>query len=301
MSFSRDAKLELCKIKTPRVCCMASEIYGALLFGNKFDIGGIRLVTELEQFSERMALLMRKVFGIAFDERKGRGSPKGVLAISSAEDIRTIFARYGTEPNASSALHLNAAVLEEDHCREAFIRGVFLSAGNVTDPERGYHLELVTHHYNLSGEVVALLQDMGFSPKITTRKANYVIYFKDSEQIEDFLTKCGAPSSALSLMSAKVEKDIRNNINRRVNCEAANIYKTVDAAQRQLAAIKALIAEGYLDRLSATLVDAAKLRLEHPELSLTELALSADPPVSRSGLNHRLNRLINIAEEEGLI
>jgi DNA-binding protein WhiA len=160
-----------------------------------------------------------------------------------------------------------------------------------------YHLELITRHYNLSREVMALLLDMGFAPKMTVRKSNYMIYFKDSESIEDFLTKCGAPLSAIAVMEAKVEKELRNRVNRRVNCETANLSKTVDAAQRQIAAIERLLESGGFDSLQDKLKEAALLRMEYPEAALGELTAAAQFKVSRSGLNHRLAKLVEMGEE----
>ncbi|MFQ9411399.1 MAG: DNA-binding protein WhiA [Evtepia gabavorous] len=128
------------------------------------------------------------------------------------------------------AHHINFGMLEETHCRLSFLRGAFLAGGSVTDPQKGYHLELATTHLRVSRELDTLLLELGYAPKETTRKANYITYFKQSEAIEDLLTAIGAPVSAMELMNAKAEKLLRNGVNRRVNCEAANVDKTVDAA-----------------------------------------------------------------------
>jgi len=291
-SFSSKAKNELCRREPQRGCCAAAEIYGALLFSNKFSHDEIRIVTENERFSARIRSLIRRVFDI---ELPARGGGKDSLEFFGA-DASLIYEHYGYERGYSPALHLNAAAVEDEHCREAFLRGAFLAAGSVSDPLKNYHLELVTRHFNLSREVVALLLDMDFLPKTTLRKSNYVIYFKDSSEIENFLTKCGAAASSLNVMQAKIEKDLNNQINRKVNCDAANISKTVDAAQKQLAAIRRLEAGGQLTGLSENLRFAANLRLEHPDASLTELAESAGGVVGRSGLNHRLTKLVELVE-----
>jgi DNA-binding protein WhiA len=219
-----------------------------------------------------------------------------VLVLTDKDALNRIMDHYGYDESRHYALHLNAANLEEEHCRESFVRGAFMAAGSVSSPKRSYHLELITRHYHLSGEVMALLLDMGFSPKITMRKSNYMIYFKDSESIEDFLTKSGAPSSAIAVMEAKVEKELRNRINRRVNCETANLSKTVDAAQRQIAAIRKLMESGQFDNLPDKLRQSAELRLKYPDATLGELAAMSHSKVSRSGLNHRLNRLVELAD-----
>jgi len=298
MSFSAKVKNELCRNRSQKDCCAFAEIYGIFLFSNTFTEKEIRIVTEHELFAEHMKMLLRRTFHAEFDDLSGNGSAsKGIYLITDRKVIDSILDHYGIDPARSLALHLNAALLEEEHCREAFVRGAFLAAGSVSSPEKNYHLELITRHYYLSREVMALLLDMGFSPKMTIRKSNYMIYFKESESIEDFLTKCGAPASAISIMEAKVEKELRNRVNRRVNCETANLSKTVDAAQRQIAAIEKLIGCGVFDSLPEKLREAAELRMEYPDAALAELAAVAQFKVSRSGLNHRLAKLIELAEE----
>jgi DNA-binding protein WhiA len=165
----------------------------------------------------------------------------------------------------------------------------------VTDPEKGYHLEFITSHFSVSRELTALFLDMGFFPKAATRKSNYGTYFKQSEYIEDLLTTIGAPLAAMEVMNAKVEKNLRGSINRKVNCDAANLDKTVDAAQEQIAAIRALKLSSRLDGLSDKLREAARLRMEHPELTLSQLAELCDPPVTKSCLNHRLRKLVELS------
>lgn len=153
--------------------------------------------------------------------------------------------------------HINFCMLEENHCRLAFLRGAFLAGGSVTDPQKGYHLELATTHLRVSRELNTLLMELGYAPKETTRKSNYITYFKQSEAIEDLLTAVGAPVSAMELMNTKAEKLLRNGVNRRVNCEAANVDKTVDAALEQRRAIQILRQAGAWEDLSPKLQEAA--------------------------------------------
>ena len=167
----------------------------------------------------------------------------------------------------------------------------------VTDPAKRYHLELTTSHYKVSRETCALLLDAGFSPKETTRGGNSILYFKQSNLIEDFLTAIGAPVCAMGVMEAKVEKDLRNGVNRRVNCETANLTKVVDASMEQVAAIRKLQKRGQLKDLPPKLRETAKLRLENPEATLQELAAMQDPPVSKSAMNHRMRKLVALANE----
>jgi len=299
MTFSAMVKNEMCRASVKLNCCAAAELYGVFLFSNTFNENEIRIITEHEIFSTRIQAMLKRVFQAEFDNTTvGSSVVKDVLVLTDKDALDRIMEYYGYDESRHFALHLNAALLEEEHCREAFIRGAFLAAGSVTSPDRGYHLELVTRHYHLSREVMALLLDMGFSPKITMRKSNYMIYFKDSEAVEDFLTKSGAPSSAFKVMEAKVEKELRNHINRRVNCETANLSKTVDAAQRQIESIRKLKESGRFENLPDKLRQSAELRLKYPDATLGELVTLSPLKVSRSGLNHRLNRLVELAETE---
>ncbi|MCD8240800.1 MAG: DNA-binding protein WhiA [Oscillospiraceae bacterium] len=174
----------------------------------------------------------------------------------------------------------------------SFLRGAYLAGGCITDPEKGYHLELVTAHKNVSGEMFSILLELGFSPKDTMRAGHYVIYFKQSEAIEDFFTLIGAPNAAMEIMSAKVEKDMRNAVNRRVNCDSANADKIVSAAQAQLEQIRNIERETGLENLPEDLREVALLRIANPEASLTDLALLSPGGMSKSGINHRMRKLM---------
>ena len=297
-SFSARTKDELCRRLPSRTCCAEAECYGVLLFAKTFSTGEIKVVTEHDRFADRFCAVASRVFGVECDRAVSDKTGKISLTVTGA-DAAKVYAHFGHEEGLSPAIHLNNVPVEEDHCREAFLRGMFLAAGSISDPEKNYHLEIVTRHFNLSREVVALLLDMELHPKTTVRKSNYMIYFKDSGEIEDFLTRAGAPASALRVMETKIEKDVRNQANRKYNCDNANILKTVDAAQRQLAAIRRLEERGALSALPETLRQAAALRSEYPDAALSELASLGG--VSRSGLNHRLGRLCALAEENGRI
>ena len=165
----------------------------------------------------------------------------------------------------------------------------------MTDPSKGYHLELATAHYHVGREMPVLLREAGFEAKETTRKGNYITYFKQSDHIEDFLTAIGAPVSAMEVMTSKLERDLRGSVNRRVNCDAANLDKAVDAAQGQIEAIYRLEERGMLEELPDKLKEAVDLRVAHPELTLAQLAELCEPPVSKSAFNHRLRKLMEMA------
>ena len=299
MSYSVNVKEELRKVSIDRQNCIKAEAYGMMCFGHTFSYSQIRIVTENSALRHRLPALFQNAFGFGFDQivLPKSENAKNIFIIEDKQKIDGIFGAYGYALKNTVALHLNFAELEDELCRAAFLRGAFFTGGSVTDPEKKYHLELVTPHYYLCREVVSLLLDMDFQPKQTTRKSNYVIYFKASEQIEDFLTVIGAPLAAISLMNTKVEKDFRNRINRKVNCETANLGKTVAASQDQITAIRAIEQAGAIDALSAQLRETAKLRLSNPEATLSELAAMHKEPLGKSGLNHRLRKLVEIGKE----
>lgn len=297
MSFSAQIKQELCKASIQKKCCAQAEVYGILLFCSSFQPTVIRIVTESDAFAARLPLLFKKAFQLEFDLLPPDRPGKRTFLITDPAKISSIGEAYGYDPKESVALHINFGVLEEDHCRTAFFRGAFLAGGSVTDPDKGYHLEMVTSHYNVGREMPALLRESGFEPKSTERKANYVTYFKQSAYIEDFLTAIGSPVAAMGIMNAKAEKNLRGSINRRVNCEAANLDKTVDASLVQIEAIRTLEERGMLDQLPEKLKETAILRRENPELTLTQLAALCVPPVTKSALNHRLRKLMALAQQ----
>ena len=296
MSFSSDVKQELCRLSISRRCCAQAEAYGILLFCNTFTNRQIRIITESVWLKERLPVLFRKAFHITFDVIPEEDEKKGSFLIEDPEKLRTIFETFGLERNAAVSAHVNFANLEEEHCRMSFLRGAFLAGGSVTDPLKSYHLELATSHFHVGREVPALMQEAGFRPKTTTRKGNYITYFKQSEHIEDLLTALGAPVSAMDMMTAKLERDLRGSVNRRVNCDAANLDKLVAAAQHQIEAIHKLEEHGILPNQPLKLQEAAKLRIDNPELTLNQLAALCDPPVTKSAFNHRLRKLVELAD-----
>ena len=301
MSFSSDVKSELCRGAEDRKCCAVAESYGILLYCNTFSVREIRIVTGTRPLAVRLPGLFKSAFGLEFDMLpENTGNPgKLTYIITSPEKLNKIFETYGYERDSLIAHQVNLGVLEDDCCRQSFIRGAFLAGGSVTDPVKQYHLELVTDHYNVSRQMFALLIEMEFEPKEASRNGNFITYFKQSEAIENLLTTIGAPISAMKLMSAKIEKDMRNSINRQVNCDTANVSKTVNAAQQQISAIQRIITVTGLEALPDKLKETAQLRLEYPELSLSELALTLNPPVTKSCLNHRMRKLMGLAEKLG--
>ena len=299
MSFSSDAKRELCRDRIERRDDAVAECYGALLYCNSFSAREIRIITASPDFAARLPRLFKHAFSLSFDTLPPENAGgKRSFTITDSRKLRQIFSAFGAEFGTTVSHHVNFGVLEEEHCRTAFIRGAFLAGGSVTDPEKRYHLELATAHQSVSREVYTLLLDMGFSPRETQRAGNALLYFKQADAIADFFTAIGAPATAMSIMTAKVEKEMRNTVTRQINCDSANTDKTVAAAQAQLAAIRRIVKEyGSLDVLPEPLKDAALLRVTNPEASLADLAQLSFPPVSKSCLSHRLKKLLSYTPE----
>lgn len=298
VSFSGEVKTELCKAPLQRKCCALAEACGVLLYAGGFSSGEARIVTESAEFAQRLPKLFQKAFGVRFDTLpEDGGTGKYIFRITAQDKLAKIWQALGYDLSQHFALHVNFAMLEEDHCRASYLRGAFLSGGSVTDPRKRYHMELATAHFQVGRETEALLRDMGFEPKNVARGGNSVTYFKHSENIEDLLTMLGAPVAAMEIMAAKVEKSMRNTVNRRVNCDSANVEKSVAASAAQIEALTRLTDSGILKTLSAELQEVAVARLLQPELSLSELAQTFDPPLTKSCLNHRMRKLMQLAKE----
>ena len=297
MSFSFDTKNELCRLPVQKLCCARAEAYGILLYCNTFSSSEVRIITENPNFAARLPKLFQRAFNVQFDRLpEPEAAGKMVFQITDSRKLDHIINLLGYDPRQNLVLHINFGLLEEECCRASFLRGAFFAGGSLTDPLKRYHLELNTSHLQASRELEVLLRECGYPPKGLSRNGSFITYFKQSDQIEDFLTLIGAPVAAMHLMSAKLEKELRNSVNRRLNCDSANLDKAVEAAQEQLEAIRRLRSADLLDKLPDKLKKTAALRLEYPELSLSELAAAFDPPVTKSCLNHRLRKIQELAK-----
>lgn len=223
-------------------------------------------------------------------------SGKFKVYVRTAAQRQQVMAAFGHE-KGELALRLNRANLTGDCCMAALLRGAFLACGTLTDPEKDYHLEFVVPYRYISRDLAKLLNELSLAPKQLERKGSHVVYCKDSGQIEEILTLMGAQNAALELMGIKMYKDMRNNINRKTNFETANISRTANAAAEQVYAIEAILEHAGVESLPEELKEIALLRLENPEMSLRELGEALSEPISRSGVNHRLRRLVSIAQE----
>ena len=298
ISFSAQAKAEVCRAFPNKHCCAQAQCFGVLLFCNSFGSDGIKIITESREFAYILPKLFWRAFELEFDSFPSLEAPgKLVFQIYDPEKIERIMSAFGFD-SQTVALHVNLPVVEDDCCKASFLRGAFLAGGSVTDPAKGYHIELTTTHQSVARELNALMQEiMGFYMKITPRSGGQVLYLKQSDVISDLLTYLNAPVAAMGIMEAKLEKELNNKVNRRCNCDDANTSKVVEAAQEQLAAIRILKEKGILDKLPLKLQQAANARMENPESALSELAGMMDPPITKPAMNHRLKKLVQMARE----
>lgn len=299
VSFSGNAKAEVCRVFPSKHCCAQAECFGILLFCNSFGSEGIRIITESREFAYCLPKLFKRAFDVEFDFFPSLEAPgKLIFQITDPDKIGQIMETYGFSPADTISLHVNLPIVEDACCRTAFLRGAFLSGGSVTDPAKGYHMELTTTHFSVARETFTLIWEaMGFQPKTASRGGGQVLYIKQSEQISDFLTLLGAPVAAMGIMEARLEKELNNKVNRRCNCDDANTSKVVEAAQEQLAAIRILQEAGMMEKLPAKMKQAADAREQNPFASLSELAGMVDPPITKPAMNNRMKKLVQLARE----
>ena len=298
MSFSSEAKKEIAALMPDKLCCRTAQIYGMLECAHAFSAEEISLQTEQEEIANLYDRLVSRICSVPRPARSTlrRRTTLWQSAIPDAASRLQVLEHFG-HGDKEISLRLNRANLDCDACARAYLRGAFLVCGAVTDPESDYHLEFALPRYHLSHDLLALFREVNFPAKLVTRGGNYVVYIKGSEAIEDCLTYLGATKAALEMMGVKMVKSIRNDTNRRINCESANIDKTVQAASNQMVALRRIEETYGLAALPEELQAVARLRLENPDLSLRDLGELMDPPLSRSGVNHRLQRIIKFAEE----
>lgn len=296
MSFTGEVKKELCGISQEAdECCRFAECYGALIMGKSFSQREIKFSTEYDFAAEHVNSLLTNCLGETVCSVKQKNK-KYVFEITDREKTEDILDLFGHEPNQVN-LRINRGNLADDCCFAAFLRGAFLACGSITDPTRNYHLEFVVPFLKLSQDLYKLISDTGISAKTVVRKGSHVIYIKDSENIEDMLTLMGAQMSTLEIMSIKIQKDMRNKVNRKVNFECANIERSVKAGLAQVEAIELIKTRQGLDTLPDGYRELALLRLENPDMSLKQLGENLSEPLSRSGVKHRLDKLIEISEK----
>lgn len=282
MSFSSEIKEKLCAGVPECPKCVIAETAGIFRTAGRMENGRLKFTTENAAVAQRMARDLEEGFGIRIHIDEGARN-KHVIVENPFESDNINEMIFGD-------------VMPFECCRASYVRGAFLGGGSVSDPNKNYHLEICTRNQS-EASLLSELLSVQLQAKITERKGSYVVYLKGYEDIADFLGYIGAPMAALELFTVQVEKEMRNNINRRVNCESANADKMAKAASRQIVAVEKIKAAGKWDKLPAILQEIGDLRCELPEESLKELGEHLDPPIGKSGVNHRLNRIIRFAEE----
>lgn len=296
MSFSSQVKNELVKIEYESYCCKKSLLYGMTLFSKEFSYRGCMFQTENENIVMLYKRLLKELCNIDTDISVSPSGKNYSIVVEDKAIATKIFTFFGHNKSDTN-LKVNFSNFQCPRCQNAFLAGAFLSCGTVSSPEKDYHLEFIVPFLNLTKSFITFLQEMELNPKLTNRKGYNIIYFKVSEQIEDCLYMMGASVAMFDMMNVKIVKEIRNSANRKANCETANIEKMVRAASPQIAAILKIKDKRGLSSLPEPLEQMALIRLENPDSSLQELAEMFDPPLSKSGANHRLKRLVEIAKE----
>lgn len=310
MSFSLKVKNEVCRtseISKDEVAAQLSAIMkasGTLGFGFNRAVT-FKVVTENPSIARWVFRVLKEYFEIHSKllVKKSNSLKKNniyMVLIPEDADVRGLLQHLGIIEeddyfNINYGLPLD--MLKDENCKRAYIRGAFLGGGSISNPEKTYHLEFVTHDEEYANALSKLINSYKLNSKVIQRKNSFVIYVKEGEQIVDLLNIIGAHNALLQLENIRIMKEMRNNVNRIVNCETANLSKTVNAAVRQVESINLIQSEIGLDRLPKNLKEVARLRLEYPDESLKELGAMLNPPVGKSGINHRLRRIEKIADE----
>ncbi|GFR34558.1 putative sporulation transcription regulator WhiA [Thermobrachium celere] len=293
-------------------CCQLAELSAIMKMSGTIQINGknglgLRVTTENPAIARRVFTLLKNLFGVQTDimVKKNSAFKKNniyMVVITPDMGAREILVKAGIlKEHADGTLgiyhKINSELIKKSCCRRAYIRGAFLGGGSISNPEKTYHLEFVTNSQEHAEDLMKLINSYNLNSKVIQRKSNYVVYLKEGEQIIDLLNIIGAHNALLELENVRIYKEMRNNVNRLVNCETANLNKTVDAAVRQIESINLIKEKVGLKKLPPNLREIAELRLNFPDVSLKELGQMLNPPIGKSGVNHRLRKIEKIAEE----
>lgn len=310
MSFSTLVKSELCRAEIDEDCCLLAELAAVIRINGTIGIiqqrdFNIRIVTENAAFARRVFSIIKKLFNI-YSEITIRKSKKlkkhisYIIVVTASLGAEEILKKVGIEVDhergkLDHSIH-SKSILKKTCCRKSYLRGAFLSGGSVSDPEKTYHLEIINHEKSLANETNELMKNFHLHGRVISRKGTYVTYLKEGESIVDFLNVVGAHTALMEFENIRILKEMRNNVNRIVNCETANLDKTVNASLRQVENIKYIKEHIGFDELPKTLKEIAELRLAFSDASLVELGEKLQPALGKSGVNHRLRKLDEIAE-----
>lgn len=310
MSFSADTKSELSRIENGKKSVDIAELSAIIRLSGTIQLVGnmqisLKISTELNVVARRVFKLLKEHFDIntSITVNKNQMLKRNnsyVLTVTPEMGASKLLVDLGILENERSFFTRNdiaSTIVKEPEEANAYIRGAFLGSGSISDPEKNYHMEFVVNSEDYANELMELINSMGFNSKIVMRKNYYVVYLKESEQISDLLTILGASNAVLSLQNAKIVKEMRNKVNRIVNCETANLSKTVDAAVRQVECILIIQKTIGISKLPKNLQELAMLRLEYEDMSLKQLGEMLHPPIGKSGVNHRFKKIEEIAEK----
>lgn len=303
-SFSHKTKLRICAESVQNESCCRAELLGLICFSGivvklpgKEELG-LKIMLETEEIAERICLELAQLYDIS--PAVSVKNNKLTLYLADLNDIRVL--KNGLkleEDDGILYLRIDPAFLQSGEEKKALIRGAFLGGGSVSNPEKSYHLEFATRSFECAQTLVEVIGEFGIEARITTRKTEVVVYIKENEAIADLLGLLGASASLMEIYNTVILKEMRNDVNRKLNCETANLSKTADASARQILAIQSVLRAHGEDFLSPELREIARVRLEFPEASLKELGEMLSPPIGKSGANHRLKKIIEIAQSIG--
>lgn len=288
MSFSGTVKEELAEHISPARHCQLAELAALLHFAGQLtdDDPRLKMDTENELVVKKYFTLLQKTYNI-----------NNVMRGQDEERVLGALHLYGKNHDILSFDRpVNSLVIKNNCCARAFLRGAFLCVGSMSDPEKGYHLEFVCTQSEQARQLQEIIQEFQIEAKVIRRKKYYVVYLKEGAGLVDLLNVMGAHVSLMQLENLRIVKEMRNSINRRVNCEAANITKTINAASKQIEDILLIQKHYGFEKLPDNLRQMAEIRLEYPDATLKELGEYLEPPVGKSGVNHRLRKLSEIAE-----
>ena len=295
MSFTREVKTELSALKYDDECCKRAYAYGFLIFGKSFSSRSITCASEYGAVIRSFHTALLDTAGVNAATERLKGG-KYILRVASPADRKKTLEAFDHSPGEVT-LRINHGIFENDACYGAFLRGAFMACGSIANPDKNYHMEFVVSHNKLSLDLLKIITDLDLKAKYILRRYSHVVYLKESESIEDLLTTMGATESTLKLMEIKINKDVKNKINRKMNFESANLSRVIDAGLVQAHAIKLLKDNKALDTLEDSLRELAVLRYENPDMSLKQLGEALSTPLSRSGVNHRLAKIVKLAKQ----
>lgn len=311
MSFSSEVKEELSR-KVPKARhCQAAELAAIISMCGGVMISGsgsyrMKIQTENLPVARKAFTLMQELFNIRIEisvcsHERGAGRRIYAILVGNHEDALCVLKAAKLIDRRMEIMETlsitDNLLLQRTCCKRAFVRGAFLSAGSLSDPKKSYHFEIVCTCMAKASQLAQIMNGFDMDAKIVCRKKYFVVYLKEGSQIVDLLNVMEAHNALMELENVRILKEMRNSVNRKVNCETANLSKTVTAAVKQIEDIKYLKSRRGFEGLSENLKEIARLRLEYPDFTLKELGENLNPPVGKSGVNHRLRKLCDLAKE----